>query len=146
MHPALAQLMIPAAALAAAAFALPAGAAGPGDAPLPVMVGGIAQQRVVLRRSGDGGGTAGACDPVVSTHTNASFEGGQYIAQRRPQGLQLFRRQFLLRVARQRAGTAQRAIGKQGAVGMKGDGHWDDCLAAAKKHHCGRLASLNGAT
>lgn len=81
MHPALAQAVIPASALVAAAFVFPAGAAGPGDAPLPVMVGGIAQQRVVLRRGGDGGGTAGACDPVVSTHTNASFEGGQYVAQ-----------------------------------------------------------------
>lgn len=81
MHPAVAHLVIPVTALAAAAFAWPAGAAGPGDAPLPVMVGGIAQQRVVLHRSGDGGGTAGGCDPVVSTHTNASFEGGQYIAQ-----------------------------------------------------------------
>ncbi|MFM8699455.1 MAG: hypothetical protein ACKOF7_12525, partial [Phycisphaerales bacterium] len=81
MPPALAQLVIPASALAAALFVGPASAAGPSDAPLPVMVGGIAQQRVVLHRGGDGGGTAGACDPVVSTHTNASFEGGQYIAQ-----------------------------------------------------------------
>ena len=33
---------------------------------------------------GDGGGdggVAGQCTPVVSTHTNASFEGGQYIVQ-----------------------------------------------------------------
>ncbi|MFM9098507.1 MAG: hypothetical protein ACKOQW_09480, partial [Phycisphaerales bacterium] len=81
MHPALAQLVIPASALAAALFVGPASAAGPSDAPLPVMVGGIALQRVVLHRGGDGGGTAGACNPVVSTHTNASFEGGQYIAQ-----------------------------------------------------------------
>ncbi|MFM7259044.1 MAG: hypothetical protein ACKO3W_00430, partial [bacterium] len=27
------------------------------------------------------GGIAGACPPVTSTYTNASFEGGQYIAQ-----------------------------------------------------------------
>ena len=30
--------------------------------------------------SGDGG-VAGQCPPVISTHTNASFEGGQYIVQ-----------------------------------------------------------------
>ena len=27
------------------------------------------------------GGVAGACPPVISTYTNASFEGGQYVAQ-----------------------------------------------------------------
>lgn len=70
-----------ASAASAAAISFPARAAGDGAAPLPVMVGGVVEQRVVLRRSGDGGGTAGACDPVVSTHTSASFEGGQYVAQ-----------------------------------------------------------------
>jgi hypothetical protein len=30
---------------------------------------------------GGDGGVAGQCTPVVSTHTNASFEGGQFIAQ-----------------------------------------------------------------
>jgi len=30
---------------------------------------------------GSEGGVAGNCPPVISTHTNASFEGGQYIAQ-----------------------------------------------------------------
>lgn len=51
--------------------------------PLPVLSGGVPVQRIVYRRSGghQEGGTAGACDPVVSTRTNASFEGGQYIAQ-----------------------------------------------------------------
>jgi hypothetical protein len=51
--------------------------------PLPVMSGGLTTQRVVYRRSGgtQEGGTAATCDPIVSTRTNASFTGGQYIAQ-----------------------------------------------------------------
>ena len=37
----------------------------------------------LLIRSEDAadGGVAGACPPVISTYTNASFEGGQYVAQ-----------------------------------------------------------------
>ena len=36
----------------------------------------------LLIRSEDAadGGVAGACPPVISTYTNASFEGGQYVA------------------------------------------------------------------
>lgn len=77
-------------ARAAAAAAVAAGALagtvlaqeGVRNQPLPVISGGIATQRVVWRsgRTAEGG-TAGTCDPVVSTRTNASFDGGQYIAQ-----------------------------------------------------------------
>lgn len=70
-------------AVAAAFLAAPALAGGTRDLPLPVMDGGIPVQRVVFR-GGSGGGdgsVAGACDPIVSTRTNASFDGGQYIAQ-----------------------------------------------------------------
>lgn len=55
--------------------------AGGEPAPLPVMVGDTLQQRIVLRRSNEGGGIAGSCEPTVSTHTSSSFEGGQYVAQ-----------------------------------------------------------------
>lgn len=70
-------------AVAAVSAVLAPGAASAGGepAPLPVMVGDLAQQRVVLRRSTEEGGVAGTCPSTVSTHTSSSFEGGQYVAQ-----------------------------------------------------------------
>jgi hypothetical protein len=66
----------------AAAIAATAAADGGRVLPLPVMAGDLASQRIVWTGKGGGeGGTAGACEPVIASRTNASFEGGQYIAQ-----------------------------------------------------------------
>lgn len=57
------------------------------DAPryeaLPVSVSRVVPLPAVYRRGGQAqeGGVAGVCPPQVSTHTNANFQGGQYVAQ-----------------------------------------------------------------
>ncbi|MFO0962785.1 MAG: hypothetical protein U0625_07730 [Phycisphaerales bacterium] len=51
--------------------------------PLPVMSPELPVKQIILHPSGkrSEGGAAGTCPPIVSTHTDASFTGGQYIAQ-----------------------------------------------------------------
>ena len=72
-----ARLLLPTLAVGVALPAL----AGP-PAPLELRTRRIATQQVVLDRSEDaGGGIAGACDPVVVSHSESDFEPGEYIAQ-----------------------------------------------------------------
>ncbi len=51
---------------------------GPRQNPLPIQTGEPGLLRVVhrLSRQTQDGSLAGQCDPVVSTHTDASFTGG----------------------------------------------------------------------
>jgi hypothetical protein len=50
---------------------------------LPVAFSQVANQTIIYRRSAgqQEGGIAGNCPPQVSSHTNANFEGGQFVVQ-----------------------------------------------------------------
>ncbi len=77
-------LLCTASLIAGGAFtAVPALAQEGRYTPTPVITGELNQQRIVFRRSAgtQEGGAAGTCNSVTSSHTNASFDGGQYIAQ-----------------------------------------------------------------